>query len=193
MSRLTTNIGLSVWDVGTDSFNHVQLAANWDLIDSYLATFDATSKMPTGFRTVSTVPVGGTAGRFAMLTAQDGGFAPYTLLKYDGTSWKPVGYEILSAVPTSGNFGGRIVVLSSANSGFNAWDVIRYNGSSWSLLGGMASVNTGAGALNILGLQTTGDVYISSGSRGLVLVDRTTGTKYRLYIDNAGILIEAVT
>lgn len=192
MARITSK-GLYVWDLTTDSFNHTQLAANWDLVDSYLVGFDTTSKLPKRLNISTTVPVGGTAGDLVMLTTAVGGYQPYTLLRYDGTNYRPLGYEIVPAVPTSGNYAGRLVVLSAADSGFNAWDVIRYDGSAWSIIGGLGTVNTGAGALNIQGLSTSKDLYISSGSRGMVYTDRTSGLKYRIYVDNAALNIEKVT
>lgn len=192
MARVTSK-GLFVWDLSTDSFNHSQLAANWDTIDSYLVGFDGTTKLPKRINQVATVPLSGTAGDICMLTATNGGFQPYTILKYDGTTWKSVGYEIVPTVPVSGLFAGRVVVLSSASGGFNAWDMIRYDGSTWTIIGGLGSVNTGGGALNIVGFSTGGDLQFTSGVRGTVYTDRTTGLKYRLYIDNAGIFTEKVT
>lgn len=189
----TTSIGLYVWDAGTDSFNHTQLAANWDTITSYLSSFDATTKLPKRINTSTTIPGSGTAGDLLMLTAANGGFGAYTLFKYDGTNYRPVGYETLSAVPSSGNFAGRIVLLSASSGGFNQWDLIKYNGTSWSIIGGLASFSSGGGALNISGLSNPGDLYFTSGSRGPVLTDRTTGLLYRIYIDNANISVEKVT
>lgn len=192
MARVTSK-GLYAWDFATDSFNHNQLVANWDLIDSYLVGFDTTTKLPKRVQTVTTVPGSGTAGDLCMLTATNGGFQPYTLLKYDGSNWRPVGYEIVPAVPISGLFAGRIVILSAASGSFNAWDMIRYDGSTWAIVGGLYSISTGGGALNISGLQSNGDVAFASGNRGVVFPDRTTGQKYRVYIDNGGIFTEKVS
>jgi len=189
----TTSKGLYVWDSSTDSFNHTQLAANWDTIDSYLAGFDSTSKLPKRVQLVTSVPGSGTAGDVCMLTATNGGFQPYTLLKYDGTNWRPVGYEIVPAIPTSGLFAGRVVVLSAAASTFNAWDMIRYDGSSWTIVGGLNQTSTGGGSNNISGLSTSGDIAFTTGSRGIVFPDRTTGQKYRVYIDNGGLFTEKVS
>lgn len=189
----TTSKGLFVWDLTTDSFNHSQLAANWDLVDAYWVGFDSTTKLPKRINTTATFPVGGTAGDLAMLTGTSSGYQPYTLLKYDGVNWRPTSIEYAPTVPSLGNFAGRTVILTAANSGFNAYDMIRYDGVAWSTVGGFGNVSTGGGALNISGLQIAGDVYISSGSRGLVLTDRTTANKYRLYIDNGDLRLEKVT
>lgn len=192
MSRITSK-GLFVWDLTTDAFNHTQLAANWDLVDAYWTGFDATTKLPKRLNTSATIPVGGTAGDLVMVTASTGGYQPYTLMKYDGSNYRPVAYEIVPTVPVSGLFPGRLVMLSTADGGFNAWDLIRYDGSTWSIIGGLAAVNTGGGALNIQGLSTPKDIYFTSGSRGSVFTDRTSGLKYRIYVDNASLLIEKVT
>ena len=184
----TTSKGLHVWDLDTDPYNHLELAANWDLIDSLLGS-------PTSsLQTLATVPTTGNfAGRVVMLSASDQGFPAWTIIRYDGSAWRAVGYEILPAIPSSSNFAGRIVVLSAANGGFNAWDVIRYDGSSWNIVGGWAAVNTGNGATNIKGVQATGDVYINTSSRGFVLVDRASGAKKRMYLSNGALFTETVS
>lgn len=189
----TTSKGLFVWDLTTDTFNHTQLAANWDLLDSYLVGFDTTTKLPKRLNTSTTIPGSGTAGDLVMITATTGGYQPYTLMKYDGSNYRPVSYEITPTVPSSGNFAGRLVMLSAADSGFNAWDLVRYDGSTWTIVGGLTSVNTGGGALNIQGLATSKDIFYSSGSRGPVFTDRTSGLKYRVYIDNGALMSEKVT
>ncbi len=187
----TTSRGLYVWDQPTDSFSHSQLAANWDTVDALLGA------AATGVELVATVPATNlTNGRLLMLSAASGGFAAYTLLRYETTTgWRPVGYEILPATPTSGNFAGRLVILSAADvgNGFAAWSVIRYDGAVWSVVGGFSSVNTGGAALNIQGLQTSGDIYVGLGTRGLVLVDRASGQKKRLYMNNNQLFFETVT
>lgn len=188
MARVTAK-GFYVWDLTTDSFSHTQLAANWDLLDSLL---DAATKQVTPS---ATVPVSGNfAGRLIMLTAADSGFAAWTMIRYDGSAWRAVGpFEILPAVPTLGNAAGRIVILSAADSGFAAWSVIRYDGSAWGVVGGFTNVNTGGGGLNIQGLSTSGDVQYSSSARGPVMVDRNSGTKYRLFMLDGKLESEAVT
>lgn len=185
----TTTKGLTVWDLPTDQFNHDQLAGNWDLINSLLGT------PATSFETVAALPgTGNFAGRIVMLSAANGGYPAWTLVRYDGSAWRPVNQlEIQPTVPASGNFAGRVVVLSAANGGFAAWSIIRYDGSTWQLVGGWASVNTGAGALNINGLQTSGDVLISDSSRGYLIKDRSNGQTYRLYFTNGNLAYESVS
>jgi hypothetical protein len=184
----TTSKGLYVWDLSTDAYDHTQLAANWDKIDQLLGS------PATSMQVLAAVPVTSNfAGRLVMLSASDSGFQPWTLIRFDGSAWRAIGYEIQPAVPTSGNFAGRIVVLSSAASGFNAWDVIRYDGSAWNIVGGWSTINTGAGALNITGIQTGGDVYVNASARGFVLADRADGTKRRLYLSSGALFSELVT
>jgi len=187
--RNTTNLGLTVWDADNDLFNKTQLAANWDAIDAAITT------LPKGVETLASLPVTGLfAGRVVMLSAAASGFPAWTLVRYDGSAWRNAGHiEILAAVPSLSNYAGRVVMLSAADSGFSAWDVIRYNGSSWSLIGAWVSVNTGAGALNIQGVQQAGDAYISNANRGIVLIDRADGTKHRIYISGDSIYTEIVT
>lgn len=187
MARSTSK-GLYVFDLTTDQYNHTQVAANWDLIDSLLGA------AATSVQTLAAVPsTGNFAGRLVMLSATDSGFPAWALIRYDGSAWRTVGYEILPAVPTLGNFSGRVVMLSAANSGFNAWDMIRYDGSAWDRIGGWASVNTGSGALNIKGLTTALDTYISDSARGFVLKDRTSGNTFRLVLNNGVLGYEQVT
>lgn len=185
----TTSRGLVVWDLPTDAFSHSQLAANWDLVDSIVAT------PASSIETVASLPATGNfAGRIVMLSAANGGYPAWTMVRYDGSNWRPVNQmEIQATVPATGNFAGRVVILSAANGGFDAWSIIRYDGSTWQLVGGWNSVNTGAGALNMAGLQTTGDVYISSSTRGFILKDRATGQTYRLYFTNGNFAYETVT
>jgi hypothetical protein len=187
MARVTSK-GLYVFDLSTDQYNHTQVAANWDLIDSLLGT------PATSIQTLAAVPTTGNfAGRLVMLSVANSGFGAWSIIRYDGSTWRPVGYEILPAVPSAGNFAGRLVMLSGASSGFNAWDMIRYDGTIWDRIGGWASVNTGAGATNIKGLTTALDVQISDSARGFILKDRVTGTNYRLYMTGGGLAIEVVT
>lgn len=190
----TTSKGLFLWDLGTDLYNHTQLVANLNLIDSYLAGMDTTSKLPRRLHTVSTVPGSGTLGDVVYLTTANGGYPGNILIKYDGSAWRPTGgIEVQPTVPASGNFNGRVIILSAADSGFAAWSVLRYNGSTWDFASPWANINNGAGATNIKGLQQAFDTYVSDSARGLVQIDRTTGTKYRVFIDNATVGIEVVT
>lgn len=185
----TTPKGLYVWDLGTDQFSHSQLAANWDLVDSLL---DVAAK---SVETRTTLPgTGNFAGRLVMLSASDGGFPAWTLVRYDGSAWKNAGaIEVLPSLPTLNNHPGRVVVLSAAVSGFSAWDVVRYDGSAWDILGGWRKADTGGLATNIRGLQTTGDVYVSDSARGFVMVDRATGTKRRVFFNNGNFTSEVVS
>jgi hypothetical protein len=188
MARVTPK-GLYVWDLTTDAFNHAQLAANWDLVDSLLGA------SATSVETLSAIPGSGNfAGRLVMLSTASGGFPAWSLIRFDGSAWRTVSAtEILPVVPSSGNYAGRTVVLSGADSGFVAWDTIRYNGTTWDYVGPWLVVNTGAGATNIKGVQQAGDVYINASTRGVVLVDRTLGTKFRIFFDNGTLGYETVT
>jgi hypothetical protein len=184
----TTSRGLYVWDLEGDNFNHDQLAANWDLVDSLLGS------AAQSVQVLSAVPGSGNfAGRLVMLSVADSGFSAWQMIRYDGSAWRPVGYEILPTVPVSGNFAGRLVVLSATSGSFAAWSVIRYDGSTWDIVGGWQAVNTGGLATNIQGLQTAKDVYINDSARGFVQVDRVTGTKYRRYFSNGVEYTEVVT
>lgn len=188
MARVTSK-GFYVWDLSGDSFSHSQLAANWDLLDSLLS---APAQSVQGLAAVPAT--GNFAGRMVMLTAADSGFAAWTLIRYDGSIWRAVGpMEILPAVPTAGNYAGRVVILSAANGGFAQWSVIGYNGSAWSVIGGFASASTGGGALNINGLSTATDVWFTNALRGPILVDRSSGVNYRLYMKGGELEMEAVS
>jgi hypothetical protein len=194
MASTTTNAGLYLWDLGTDNYNHSQLQANFVTLDSYLAGFDATSKFVKHIHTTASIPGTAALGDVVFLTASAGGFAANSLIRYDGSAWKVTGYEVLAAVPGTGNWNGRLVLLSAADSGFNAWTLIRYNGTTWDYAGSpWGLINNGALATNIKGLQQSFDTYINDSARGFVLVDRTSGTKYRLYIDNGTLATEVVT
>lgn len=181
--------GLHVWESGSDQFDHTELAENWATVEQIL------SEGAQAIETLNAVPSSGNfAGRLVMLSAANSGFPAWTIIRYDGTSWRVVGpFEILPTLPIAGNFAGRVIVLSGADGGFAAWDIVRYNGTSWGIVGGWASVSTGGGATNIAGMQTSGDIYVTSGARGIVLTDRTTGLKRRIYLDNGLIQTEAVT
>ena len=187
MARQTSK-GFYVWDLTTDAFSHAQLAANWDLADSL---FDQSINPAKQVEISATVPASGNfAGRVVMLNAATGGFAAWTMIRYDGANWRPIGpFEILPSVPVSGNFAGRVIILSAANGGFDAWSMIRYDGTSWGVVGGFGNINTGG----VSGLQIAGDVYFSNSARGPVLKDRTTGENWRLFIDNGRLLHELVT
>jgi hypothetical protein len=194
MASTTTNAGLFLWDLGTDNYNHTQLQSNFSTIDSYLAGFNATSKFVQHLHTTATIPVTAALGDVVFLTAAAGGFPANTVIRYDGSAWRPVGsVEVQPSVPVSGLFAGRTVILSSAASGFAAWSIIRYDGTAWDVVGGWGAVNNGAAAGNIKGLQQAFDAYISDSARGFVLKDRTTGTNYRLFINNGNLQSEVVT
>lgn len=194
MASTTTNAGLYLWDLGSDLYNHTQLQANFSTIDAYLAGFNTTSKFVQHLHTTATIPGSASLGDVVFLTSAAGGFAANSIIRYDGSAWRPVSaMEILPAVPSSGNFAGRTVMLSVADSGFAAWAIIRYDGSAWDVVGGWGSINNGAGALNIKGLTSAFDAYISDSARGLVLKDRGTGANYRLYFNNGNLQYEVVT
>lgn len=185
----TTDRGLIVWDMPIDEFSSSELAANWDLVDELVST------PPSSVETLAAIPsTGNFAGRLVMLSATNGGYAAWTLIRYDGANWRPVNQmEIQPAVPSTGNFAGRVVILSATSGGFDAWSIIRYDGSDWQLVGGWNSVNTGAGALNMAGLQTSGDVYINDSSRGVIIKDRANGQTYRLFFSGGNLQYEVVT
>lgn len=128
-----------------------------------------------------------------MLSGADGGFQPWTLVRYDGSAWRPVNQiEIQPTIPSSGNFPGRVVILSATAGGFPAWSIIRFDGSVWGVVGGWANTSTGTSANNISGLSTSGDIYVTDANRGLVLKDRGTGLTYRLYFRNGNLQYETV-
>lgn len=187
-----------MWNLEDDPFNHVELANNWDRIDALLDTLD--SEITPGPKRIQTLPslptTGNFIGRLVMLNSANGGFAAMSLMKFDGSSWRPVATpEILPTVPTAGNFAGRVVMLSQANGGFEAWTLIRYNGSTWAGIGGtnIDAYSSGVGALKINGIATAGDMYFSQALHGIVMIDRTTGTKRRLYFDQGVLGFEVVT
>jgi hypothetical protein len=127
--RTTTNLGLTVWDQGTDPFDRNQLAANWDAVDAdYTRGRPASSVSPA-----SSLPGSPVEGQLVYLTANNGGFNAGTIVRYSATGgWKPIGpFEIMSTVPSSGNYAGRLVLLSATASGFPAWSLIRFDGSAW--------------------------------------------------------------
>jgi hypothetical protein len=180
--------GLIVWDSTGDLYDHDDLAANWDLIDGLFGT------LPQGVEILAALPTTGNfAGRMIMISSAAGGFAQWSLLRFDGSAWRSMGYDLLSALPTNGNYGGRLVMLSAANGGFSQWDLVKYDGTTWTLAGVWNRVTTGGAGTNITGVSFANDVYVTSSARGFVLVDRTTGTKYRLYINNGGLATEVVT
>lgn len=189
--------GLIVWNNTTDNFDHTELAANWDLIDSYWVGFDSVTALPKKITTVSSLPSSPQAGDLCMLTVSviSGGVSlpAWSLLRYDGAQWLPVGdVNVQNALPSS-PFSGEIVVLSAATSQFPAWSVVRYDGLNWNHVGIFGYANTGSGAGNIKGAQINGDVYVNTAARGLVLVDRATGLTYRVYINNSTLTLESVS
>ena len=192
---ITTTRGLTIWDLEADPWDHNQLKANWELVESYWTGFDATTKLPKRIHTTATIPGSAVANDVVMLTADVANtYKANTLIRYDGSAWRPVNHlEIHSSVPTAGLFAGRVVILSAAASGFDAWNIIRYDGSTWELVGGWKGINNGAGATNIKGLQIALDSYISDSARGFVIKDRATGSNYRLFISNGNLQHEVVT
>lgn len=189
----STSKGLTVWADSLDTFSHSQLAANWDLIDSYWVGFDSTTQKVKQVSGGSTLPVSPTAGDLFMPTQNIGNIPAYALARYDGSNWLTVGViTIQSSLPAS-PFTGEVIVLSASTTEFAAWSVVRWDGSKWDHVGIFGYVDTGAGALNIKGAQIAGDVYVNTSSRGIVLVDRATGSKYRVYVNNAALTLEAVS
>lgn len=188
-----TSKGLTVWNNSSDNFDHTQLAANWDLIDSFWAGFDPSTQMPNRISTVAALPSSPVAGQMCMLSVNVGNLPAYSLIRYDGTQWLAVGaVSIQGSLPAS-PVSGQIVVLSTATTNFPQWSMVRYNGTTWDHVGIFGYVNTGAGSTNIKGAQINGDVYVNAATRGFVLVDRVTGLKYRLVVNNAALSLEAVS
>jgi hypothetical protein len=201
MARTTTH-GFFVWDLGADAFNHSQLAANWDLAETLFG------RGPQNIQLISTLTPGGSgprtplsSGDIAMTSTTVASFRPQTLIRYDGSSWRAVsGVEVQPDLPTTENFIGRTILLT-ANASLGTYlsgDLVRNvdGGSvigSWSLVGPLTRFSSGGGATNISGLSFGGDVYYTASGRGPVMVDRTTGTKYRLYFNNGDLLSEVVT
>ena len=132
MARVTPRLGLYVWDLTTDPFDHVELADNWDAID-------AQAFIAKGFEIVSSLPTTGNfPGRVVMLSSPSGGFAAWTLCRFDGGAWAPIGaIEIHPSLPSNPTE-GRMVILSAANSGFAAWTLLRYSGAAWRPIGDIA-------------------------------------------------------
>src|SRR5581483_10078148 len=190
----TTSHGLHVWDLETDIFDHTLLADNWDKIDALLGASSQSVETLAALPTTNLFP-----GRLVMLSAPDSGFPAWSLMRYDGTSWRNVGgVDVLAAVPTLGNYAGRLVLLTTGSGSFAAFTLIRYDGSAWDAVGGSGAgqwgtINTGNGAQNMQGVSTTGDPVITSGARGFVLTDRTTGVRRRFYLDNGYLRDEVVT
>lgn len=201
MARLTAH-GFYVWDLGADGFSHAQLAANWDLAETLFG------RGAQGVQLINTLTPGGSgprtplaSGDLAMTTTTVGSFRPQTLIRYDGSAWRAVGgIEVMPDLPTSENFIGRTVLLTAnASLGkFLAGDLVRNNDggnvlASWNLVGPIDRIDNGAGATNIKGAQTSGDIYLSSSARGVVYVDRITGVKYRVFFSNGDMFTEVVT
>lgn len=202
MARTTTH-GFFVWDLGADAFNHSQLAANWDLAETLFA------RGAQGVQLVNTLTPGGSgprtplaSGDLAMTTTTVSTFRPQTLIRYDGSAWRAVqAVEVMPDLPASQNFIGRMILLTSnASLGtYLAGDLVRNVDAgnvigSWSLVGPMVRFSSGGGATNISGYQiASADLYLSTAARGLVQVDRTTGTKYRIFFNNGDLYTEVVT
>jgi hypothetical protein len=201
MARTTTH-GFFVWDLGADAFNHAQLAANWDLAETLFI------RGPQNIQLINTLTPGGSgprtplsSGDLAMTSTAVASFAAQTLIRYDGSSWRAVsGVEVKSDLPTTENFIGRLILLTAnASLGkFLTMDLVvnvnaGNNLAAWVLVGPTDRIDNGAGATNIKGEQIGGDFYINTSARGLVMVDRSSGTKYRLYFSNGDLLSEVVT
>jgi hypothetical protein len=114
-------------------------------------------------------------------------------VRYDGSTWLTVGVITIQGSLPSTPYAGEVIVLSAGTTNFNAWDVVRYDGTKWDYVGVFGFVNTGAASNNIKGAQINGDVYVNTSSRGIVMVDRATGSKYRAYINNGAWAFEAVS
>lgn len=150
MARSTTRLGLNVWDLTSDPFDHTELADNWDLIDDEVG-------IAKGFEILATLPTTGNfPGRIVMLSSPDGGFRAWTLCRYDGSSWAPMGaIEIHATLPIN-PYDGRIIILSNPDGGFDAWTMLRYVGSEWRPIGDISisddnqSVVTGASRINLI-------------------------------------------
>jgi hypothetical protein len=198
----TTSHGFFVWDLGADSFNHAQLAANWDLAETLF------SRGAQSIQLINTLTPGGsgprtplTSGDLAMTSTTVASFAAQTLIRYDGSAWRAVaGVEVKSDLPTTENYIGRCILLTAnASLGkFLAFDlVVNLDAgnvlASWDLVGPTDRIDNGSGPTNIKGSQVAGDFYINNSARGLVMVDRSSGTKYRLYFSNGDLLSEVVT
>jgi len=185
---VTTTKGLIVWDLSADRFDHTQLAANFNLIEDWLGKAQYAE-------TLGALPTSGNfAGRLVMLNTSAGGFPAWSLVRYDGSAWRNAGsVEILPTLPTLNNYAGRVIVLSANDGGFVAWEVLVYNGTSWTPASGFKAVNTGGLSTNIVGRRIDADVYVGDAARGIVLVDRTGGTKRRVFINNGTLSSEVVT
>jgi hypothetical protein len=199
MARTTTH-GFFVWDLGADPFNHSQLAANWDLAETLF------TRGPQNIQLINTLTPGGSgprtplaAGDVAMTSTTVSSFRAQTLIRYDGSAWRAVaGVEVMPDLPTSENFIGRCILLTAnASLGtYLAGDLVRNNDggnvlASWDLVGAMDRVT---GVSGVDGFSTGGkDIYFSNSARGPVMIDRTTGTLYRLYFNNGDLISEVVT
>ena len=215
--RTTDNLGLIVWDLSSDLFDHDELAFNWDTIDAALAAMsDLNNIGPDRIQIFSSIPSSGNfPGRLVMLSANTGGFMAWTLIRYDGSNWRTVGpFEIMPSLPTQNNWNGRTIMLSSEVTGippapqFPAWSMVRYDGSAWALIGGTTVINNyyttdpnpspdptddDDDPTKIKGQNTHGDVLFSNRGRGMVLIDRTSGLYYRVFVDKGGLLMEKVS
>lgn len=201
MARTTTH-GLFVWDLGADAFNHAQLAANWDNVETLF------TRGPQNVQLINTLTPGGSgprtplsSGDIAMTSTTVASFRPQTLIRYDGSAWRAVGgVEVQPDLPASENFIGRSILLT-ANASLGTYlsgDLVRNTTggntiTDWSLVGPLSRFSSGGGATNISGLQFNGDIYINNAARGMVHIDRTTGVKYRIYFNNGDMYSEVVT
>ena len=197
--RTTPNLGLKVWDLSTDPYEHDDLALNWDKIDALSSGVAGLAAAARSVRQITTLtpgtngPVNPPAnGDLCICLSAVASFAADTLIRYNGATWRSVGgLELLSALPTTENFVGRVVLLTSASGSFSSGDLVRNTdgANAWTLVGPLAR----SSASGVTGYETTGDIYINSTAQGLILKDRTNGKKYRLFFTGGGFSQEEVT
>lgn len=87
---------------------------------------------------LSTVPtLNNYDGRTVLLSGASGGFAAWTLIRYQGGTWYIVnqGIEAQAVLPSAAAYAGRVILLSSASGGFPAYSVVRSDGAAWALVG----------------------------------------------------------
>lgn len=195
MARTTTS-GFKVWNLTTDTYNHQDLADNWDLLETLITrsgkNIQAVNNLTGGAANGPRNTVA--QGDLAVTTTTVENFPSGTLIQYTGSDWKTVGpVEVVATLPTQHNYTGRVIFLTASVSNFIANSLLYYTGSTWDYASGFTKTYTGAASNNISAFTTTSDLYINSATRGPILVDRTTSTKYRLYINNGILNIETVS
>ena len=195
----TTTHGLKVWNLSTDAYNHNDLVTNWNLVETLFGSsgksLQSINNLTAGSANGPQTPLA--AGDVAITTTTVENFPPYTLILYNGTDWVTVGHvEVSATLPTLHLYDGRFVLLTASVSNFQAYSLVRYksSGATWDYVGPFQLGFTGTGSMsNVNGAQINGDVYVTSGNRGLILTDRTTSTKFRVYMDNSILKFETVT